>query len=177
VEVDVGSLHAFVPEPQGDGCGIDPGAKQLHGGGMPENVRSDPLAAKRWTIASCGPSVLSYETLYSIRAEVVSAASREERIVRHAAVFAQPILQDDDRLVVQWSAAVLAPLAPAADVSATAEVNVQDLETREFSQTKTGLDDDQQQGVVTPTVPGRPVGSRQETDDLAVVEVGDIHSL
>jgi hypothetical protein len=121
--------------------------------------------------------VLSYETLYSIRAEAVSAASREERIARHAAVFAQPILQDDDRLVVQWSAAVLAPLAPAADVSATTEVNVQDLETREFSQTKTGLDDYQQQGVVTPTVPGRAVGSRQETDDLAVVEVGDIHSL
>jgi len=144
---------------------------------VPQNVRSDPLAAKRWTIASCGPSVLGYETFYSVRAEVVSAASREERIAWLAAVFAQPLLQDDDRLVVQWSAAVLAPLAQAADVSATTEVNVQDLESREFRQAKTGLDDDQQQGIVTPTVPGRPVGSRQETDDLAVVEVGDIHSL
>jgi hypothetical protein len=144
---------------------------------VPENVRSDPLATKRWTIASRGPSVLSYETFHSVRAEAVSAASREERIARHAAVFAQPILQDKDRLVVQWSAAILASLTPASDVSATTEVNVLDLESREFSQTKAGLDDDQQQGVVTPTVPGRPVWSRQETDDLAVVEVGDIHSL
>lgn len=144
---------------------------------MPENVRSDPLAAKRWTIASCGPSVLSYETFHSVRAEAASAARREERIARHAAVFAYPILQDDDRLVVQWSAAILAPLAPTAEVSAATEMNVLDLEGREFSQTKTGLDDNQQQGVVSPTVPGRPVGSRQETDDLAVVEMGDIHSL
>jgi hypothetical protein len=144
---------------------------------VPEDVRSNALVAKRWTIASCGPSVLSNETFYSIRTEAVSAASREERIASHAAVFAQPVLQDDDRLVVQWSAAIFAPLALTADVSAATKVNVLNLEGREFSQTKTGLDGEQEQGIVTPTVPGRPVGSRQETDDLAVVEVGDIRSL
>src|SRR5437867_4433656 len=108
-------------------------------------------------MVSCGPSVLSYETFHSVRAEAASAASREERIASHAAAFAQPVLQDDDRLVVQWSAAILAPLALTADVSAATEVNVLDLESREFSQTKTGLDGEQQQGVVAPTVPGRPV--------------------
>src|SRR5262249_6740585 len=151
VEVDVGGLHSLVPEPQCDGCGIHPGTEQLHGIGVPENVRSDALAAKRWTIASCGSSVVSYETFHGVRAEAASGASREERIARHAAVFAHPVLQDDDRLVVQWSAAILAPLAPTADVSAATEVNVLDLEGREFSHTKTGLDGEQQQGVVTPT--------------------------
>ena len=82
MEVDAGSLHTLVPEPQCDGCGIHPGPKQLHGSGVPENVRSDPLAAKRWTIASGGPRVLSYETFHGVRAEAASAASREERIAR-----------------------------------------------------------------------------------------------
>ena len=164
MEIDLGGLHALVPEPECDGCGINPGPKQLHGIGVPEDVRCDPLAAKRWTIASCGPSVLSYETFHSVRAEAASAASREERIAGHAAMFAQPVLQDDHRLVVQWSAAILAPLAPTADVSAATKVNVLDLEGREFSQAKTGLDGEQEQGVITPTVPGRRLGAaRRQT--------------
>ena len=176
MQVDVRGLDAFVSEPKRDGGGVHASLEQLHRVGVAEDMWRDLLAVERRAAGGCVPGVLRDEPLDGIRAETGSAASRKEGVAGFPSTLPHPDLENGDRLSVQRCAAVLAALTLTADIGAASQMNVIDLQASKFSQTKASLNGQQQQSVVSPTVPGRTIGSREETDDLPVVEVRDVYS-
>ena len=47
VQVDVGGGELLVPEPERDDGDVGAGVEEAHGGGVPEGVHGDVLAAQR----------------------------------------------------------------------------------------------------------------------------------
>ena len=47
IEIDLGRLDRFVPEPDRDKGSVDPGLEEFHRGSVPKDVRSDSLLGQR----------------------------------------------------------------------------------------------------------------------------------
>ena len=106
-------------EPEGDDREIDADLPQEHRAGVPEHVRGDAFKRERAAIAGCGGGgVFGEELGYRVGAERPSAPGGEQRVVRPAPAFAEPLAQDRDGLAGQRCAPLLSSFALAADVGA-----------------------------------------------------------
>ena len=158
VDVDLGCFGVLVPEPERNHGDVDAGLQQCHGGGMPQHVGRDSLAAQRGGRRLCGSGVPGHEKFDGVPAEGPAAAGGDQRAGRLAADLFQPGPQQPGDLRGERGAAFLAALAGAPDVGAGAEVDVGAGERGELGDPQPGLDGEREQGMVAPAYPAGAVG-------------------
>src|SRR2546421_9891419 len=111
-----------MPHPERDDGGVDAGAQERHGRGMPQRVRGDVLAGDSRAGSGRGPGVDGDEPGDRVTAEPGAAARGEQRIFGLPAAFLYPRPQDLHRAWGQPGAAFLAALSVAAQAEAVAEM-------------------------------------------------------
>ena len=87
----------------------------------------------------------------------LSLAGGEQRLLRLASTFFEPLAQDRDGLAGEAGGASFPSFPEDLEVSAGAEVDVADVQRDELGDAHAGLDCCQQQRVVAPAEPGGPV--------------------
>jgi hypothetical protein len=90
VQVDVCGRELLVPEPERDDGDVGAGVEEAHGGGVPEGVHGDVLAAQRSTADARGVEVAGQAELDGVVAEACPGAGREQRIAGLTAALFQP---------------------------------------------------------------------------------------
>ena len=184
MQMDLRGFRAFVPEPKSNHGTTDPGAEQIHGQGVSQRVGTDPLVIERRAGMRCHFAVFPHDALDSVAAEATPAVGREHRFVRRSCpALAKPVRQCNDTVAVQRGRTFLAPLAttPEMRVLFGRELDITDIEGRQFRHTKAGLQCDEQQGPIPPPDPcgdirrGKERGGFcriKERDDALVMELG-----
>ena len=81
VEVGRGRSDVGVAEPERDHCRVDAAVEQVHGAGVPEDVRVDLIGMDRRVQRCGGPGVLSDETLDGVGTEPPPGPGREGGVV------------------------------------------------------------------------------------------------
>ena len=82
VQVDLGCCDLFVAEPERDHRGVDAGAQQAHGRGMPQHMHGHPLARQGPASDLCVCVVLGQPALNRIAAERASGPGWKQRVRR-----------------------------------------------------------------------------------------------
>ena len=145
-------------QPQGDDRSINPGLKQFHGGGMPEDVRRHALLRQRGTPLGRRFRILRYQMLHRIRTQRCSARVRKQDFRIVTALLLYPHSEHLHRGPGQGSAALFASLPMTPHVSASTQFDAVLAKTGYFGEPQASLNGKLQQGVVSATQPCRLVG-------------------
>ncbi len=173
VDVHLRRLDRFVTEPERDHRTIDAAVQELHCGAVAENVRRDAFRAQGSACLRCCLDVPANDALHGIAAEAGAAIADEQRIVRLAFSLCQPVAEQFDAVLADRRRTLLAAFAHTADVRATPERDVVARQRDQLRDAQARLQCEQEDRPVTPTVPGRKVGSRDDGFDLVTVEIVD----
>lgn len=86
LDVSMGRFNALVSKPQGNGGDIDSGLEQVHGGRVPDHVRSNPFGEEARAIGTGALDRLLKEMIETVRRmvgkaneSVVASNSRNQR--------------------------------------------------------------------------------------------------
>src|SRR4029079_16354862 len=102
---------ALVAEPEGDHGDVDTAVEQLHGRGVPQDMRGEVLVVQRLAALGRGGGVFGEQPGDRVGAQWSGSASREHRIGWAAVVFAEPVGERGDGVGGQRGRAVFASLA------------------------------------------------------------------
>jgi len=155
-----------VPQPQGDDGAIDTGLEELPGRAVPENVRRDTLLLQGGQLLAGDRHAFADEILDGIGAEAAAVDAWEKGLGTAPARFPQPLFQHGDCGGGQRRAPFLASFAEATDMRAPPQDDGVPVETDQLRNAQSGLDAKQEQGVISPSDPCRPVGHGKEGLDL-----------
>jgi hypothetical protein len=96
VQIDLGGVDGFVPQPQCDDGAFDAGLEELHGRAVPETVRRDPLLLQGRHSLAGDRHVFADEILDGIDAEPATMDVWEKCLGTAPARLPQPLLQRGD---------------------------------------------------------------------------------
>ena len=90
MQVGGSGANVGMAEPEGDDRGVNAVLQQVHGAGVPQDVRMDPLRREGVVAAEGGPCVFGDDPFDSVGAEPASRPGREQRLVSSTASFGDP---------------------------------------------------------------------------------------
>ena len=166
MQVDLGGLDAFVAEPERDHGDVGTAVEQLHGRGVPQDMRGEVLVVQRRAAPGGGGGVFGERPA---TASVLNG--RPRRVGNTGSVGPQsrsrePAGERGDGVGGKRRRAVFAPLAVAPNVWPGAQMDVVADESGQFGDPQAGLDGQREQGLITATEPGAVVGRGQQGVDL-----------
>jgi hypothetical protein len=129
-------------------------------------MRSQFLVCERRRALGGGQFVEVDASLDGVVTEATSCPSREQRIVGETAPLLEPDPQDGDGTGSQRDATLLTALSKAADVRASAELDVATVGPCQLREPKARLDGERHEGVIPPTFPPVPIRSGKQCGDL-----------
>ena len=106
----MGCFDALMSKPQGDGSDIDSGLEQIHGGSVPDDMRSDPFGAKARAIGAGTLDRLLKKVIEAVRRQNGSSDRGESQRIIGRFDLAEPALQDPCRLWPERDGSILASL-------------------------------------------------------------------
>jgi hypothetical protein len=104
-----------------------------------------------------GLHIFGKAVLKGVTAEKLSCLAREHRIGWLAGAFVQPDAHDGDDTRSERSDPLLSPFPQATDVRSGAEMNIGASKADQLGHPQACLSREREQGVVTPTGPGRAI--------------------
>jgi len=147
--------------------------EQPHRCGVPERVRGDSLLAQGGAGFGGDVDVLGDPVIEPVAGEAAASGGGERGLVGAAGSFREPDLEDRCGGRGQRRDPVLPPFPGAPDVRSGGELNVTASQAGELGGAQSGLDGEDEQGVVASAGPGAAVGSVQQRVDLVLVEECD----
>src|SRR6516225_9064200 len=124
MDIDLRGLDGLVAEPQCDDRAINTVLKQVHRRRVSQDVWADAFSSERGACFRSGKHVLPDDVFDGIAAQSVAANGREDGIVEFAGPLFEPRFQRSDGIAAKRCTALLAALALASDMRASAEHNV-----------------------------------------------------
>ena len=103
-------FDALMSKPQGDGSDIDSGLEQIHGGSVPDDVRSDPFGKEARAIGAGTLDRLLKKMIEAVRRQNGSSDRGESQRIIGRFDLTEPALQDPCRLWPERDGSVLASL-------------------------------------------------------------------
>ena len=176
MQIDVGGLDGFMPEPQRDGCTVNASLKQFHGGAVAQGMGRDPFVRQRRAGRPRDGEVPSQEIVETAMRERSAALVREDPVIGLAAALFQPRAEGRHRVPAQRDRALLPPLAVTADMSAVTKADIGAAQGDDLRAPHAGLQRHQQQAVVASPNPTGPIGCPQESFALRAIEEVDLSS-
>jgi hypothetical protein len=173
VEIHLGRLHRFVPEPESDDRAIHAVPQEFHGGRVSQHVRAHPFAFERRTSFLRRLDMTSDEPFDCIAAERVSACGGEERVSGLSVSIAQPGGHQSNGFPRQRRAALLPAFAFALQVGTGTEHDVAASEVSELGNPQPGSESEQQECAIPSADPRGDIRCREHSIDFRAREIGD----
>ena len=173
LDVSMGRFNALMSKPQGDGGDIDSGLEQVHGGRVPDHMRSNPFGEEARAIGTGTLDRLLKEMIEAVRRHYrPSDGGKSQRVVRRFQ-FMEPALQDPCRLRPQRNGPFLASLTMQLNVSIRSERDLPTPHVEDFRGSSPAVIHCQKQGMVTAPEPASGIGRRQYGVHLDPGEISD----
>src|SRR3990172_13040310 len=135
-------------EPQGNHRTIDARLEKVHGHGVSQAVNSDTLVRQRRAHRGSRHAMLGQQVLHAMDAETCTLGTGEQHVTAASWRFTQPGFHHGEGGSGEGDAALLAPLADDADVSAGSEDEVLACESGHLGYAQTRLDAHQEKSVI-----------------------------
>ena len=153
MEIDLGRLDGFVPEPERNDGATDAIVQKLHRRCVAQAVRGDMSSLERRTALGRQYGVLPDNALDRVTAETAISVAHEQWPVGRVGPLVESGAEYRRRVRSERCRAILAPLAAAPDVGARAENDITAAETDQLGDPEPGLHAQMQKGPVPPPVP------------------------
>lgn len=170
MEIHLGCLHRFVPQPERDHGAIDTVLKKVHGCGVTQYMRRDGLPFERRASQFGSVGVLGDETLDRIATQPISPDAWKDGIIGQTVAFAQPSSEGPCRFRAERRATLFSAFPDATHVGAGPQHNILAVQPDQFGNPQTGLDSDQKEGSITTAQPSGSIRNRQQRIDFFPVE-------
>ena len=132
-------FDALMSKPQGDGSDVDSGLEQIHGGSVPDDVRSDPLGEEAGAIGGSTLDRLLKKMIEAVRRQNGSSDRGESQRIIGRFDLAEPALQDPCRLWPERDGSVFAPLTMQLDIGVRPERDLPTSQVDDFRGTRAAV--------------------------------------
>ena len=132
-------FDALMSKPQGDGSDIDSGLEQIHGGSVPDDVRSDPFGKEARAIGAGTLDRLLKKMIEAVRRQNGSSDRGESQRIIGRFDLAEPALQDPCRLWPERDGSILASLTMQLDIGVRPEADLSTSQVDDFRGTSAAV--------------------------------------